>query len=345
MNSSSQFFRCLACLCALFVALTSALRAAPSDASPRERTSFDASWRFAFGHPFDPAKDFNHGTVYFSYFTKAGYGDGPADPKFDVSAWREIDLPHDWAVEAPFDGKGGHSHGYKAIGRNFPERSVGWYRKTFEIPASDLGRRVALEFDGIHRDSLVWVNGFFLGRQHSGSTSFRYDITDYLNYGGANTVAVRADVTMEEGWYYEGAGIYRHVWLTKTAALHVAHWGTFVKTDVSDDFSQANITAHATIANDGPTAATFQLEQTVLGPDGGNIATKTLAALSVSPGETSDYSAVLPIAQPRLWSIETPTLHRLVTILRDAAGNVVDRYEPAWESPCRMRWGIFGFAG
>jgi beta-galactosidase len=295
--------------------------------APRERSNFDEGWRFAFGHPFDPEKDFNHGTNYFSYFTKAGYGDGPADPKFDASSWRELELPHDWAVEAPFDGKGSHSHGYKAVGRNFPERSVGWYRKTFEIPASELGRRIGIEFDGVHRDSLVWVNGFFLGRQHSGSTSFRYDITDYLNYGGTNAVAVRVDVTMEEGWYYEGAGIYRHVWLTKTAPLHVAPWGTFVTSHVRDDFSKADVTALASIANDGMAPATFQLEQTILGPDGGSIATKTLSELSLAPGEASEFSVVLPVAQPLLWSVESPTLHRLLTIVRDTAGAVVDRYE------------------
>ncbi|HTO05309.1 MAG TPA: beta-galactosidase GalA [Opitutus sp.] len=301
--------------------------ASPELSAPRERVNFDADWRFAFGHPFDPAKDFNHGTNHFSYFTKAGSGDGPADPKFDALSWRELDLPHDWAVEAPFHSEGSQSHGYKSIGRNFPERSVGWYRKTFEIPASDLGRRIAIELDGVHRDSLVWVNGFFLGRQHSGSTSFRYDVTDYLNYGGANTVAVRVDVTMEEGWYYEGAGIYRHVWLTKTAPLHVAHWGTFVTTNLSEDFSHADVTARASIANEGTVAATFQLEQTILGPDGGSIATETRSALNVAAGETLDFSVVLPIAQPRLWSVETPTLHRLITIVRDETGTVVDRYE------------------
>ncbi|HLP24754.1 MAG TPA: glycoside hydrolase family 2 TIM barrel-domain containing protein, partial [Acidobacteriota bacterium] len=253
--------------------------------------------------------------------------DGAADPKFDASAWRELDLPHDWAVEAPFDGKGSHSHGYKAVGRNFPERSVGWYRKTFTVPASDLGRRIALEFDGVQRDSRVWVNGFFLGHQHSGSTSFRYDITDYLNYGGENVVAVRADVTMEEGWYYEGAGIYRHVWLTKTAPLHVAHWGTFVSTDVREDFSAADVVARATIANDGTAPAAFTLEQTVLGPDGAALATKTLSDLQVAPGGQTEFSATLPIAQPQLWSLEKPTLHTLATVVRDASGAVVDRYE------------------
>lgn len=295
--------------------------------SPRERANFDREWRFAFGHPFDPAKDFNHGTGYFSYFAKAGYGDGPADPKFDASSWRELDLPHDWAVEAPFDGRGSHSHGYKAIGRNFPERSVGWYRKTFTVPAVDLGRRIALEFDGVHRDSVVWVNGFFLGRQPSGSMSFRYDITDYLNYGAENVIAVRVEVTLEEGWYYEGAGIYRHVWLTKTAPLHVAHWGTFVTSDVRADYSAADITTRATIANGSPARAKFHLEQTIFGPDGGSVGSKTLPGLGLAPGEEAEFSIVLGVPQPRLWSPETPALHKLVTIVRDEAGTVVDRCE------------------
>lgn len=314
-------------LFAVLAAVFCSATGSTAETAPRARTNFDGGWRFAFGHPSDAAKDFNHGTGYFSYFAKAGNGDGPADPKFDASAWREVDLPHDWAVEAPFDGRGSHSHGYKAIGRNFPERSVGWYRKTFAVPASDLGRRVALEFDGVHRDSQVWVNGFFLGRQHSGSTSFRYDITDYLNYGGENVVAVRVDVTMEEGWYYEGAGIYRHVWLTKTAPLHVAHWGTFVSTEVREDFSSADVLARATVANDGTAAAQFQLEQTVLAPDGSVLAAKTLPDLRVGPGEQTEFSVTLPIAHPHLWSIEQPTLHRLVTLVRDTAGAVVDRYE------------------
>ena len=301
--------------------------ASPDSGSPRERSNFDASWRFAFGHPFDPAKDFDHGTAYFSYFAKAGNGDGPADPKFDACEWRELDLPHDWAVEAPFDARGGHSHGYKAIGRNFPERSVGWYRKTFDILASDLGRRVALEFDDVHHDSLMWVNGFSLDRQHSGSTSFRYDITDYLNYGGSNTVAVRVDVTMEEGWYYEGAGIYRHVWLTKTAPLHVAHWGTFVTTEVRDDLSQAEVNARTTIANESFETATFDLEQDILRPDGRTVTKTQLRELALPAGESREFSAVLSVTRPQLWSLETPALHRLVTIVRDVSGAVVDRYE------------------
>mgnify|MGYP000903330047 CR=1 FL=1 len=103
----------------------------------RERVNIDTGWRFAFGHPNDVSKDFQHGTSYFSYFAKAAYGDGAASTRFDDRAWRQLDLPHDWAVELPFDPKGSLSHGFKALGRNFPENSVGWYRKHFFVSKDD----------------------------------------------------------------------------------------------------------------------------------------------------------------------------------------------------------------
>ena len=293
-------------------------------ATPRERQLIDAGWRFAFGHPFDTTKDFGHATGYFSYLTKAGYGDGPAAAKFDDRAWRTLDLPHDWAVEAPFAADGSHSHGYKAIGRRYPERSVGWYRKTFTVPTADLGRRIAVEFDGVFRDSVVWINGFYLGRQPSGATGFRYDLTDYLNYGGENVIAVRADATMEEGWYYEGAGIYRHVWLTKTASLHVPQWGTFVSTEVQEN--SAAITMRTTVANDGTQSAAFVLEQVVLDPQGAEVARKVSESHTVAAGGSGEFVQLLTVAQPQLWSLETPALHRVVTTIRVGTA-VLDRYE------------------
>jgi beta-galactosidase len=121
--------------------------------TPRERVKFDFGWRFALGHAADRDRDFDAGSNIFSYLAKTGFASGAADPTFDDRAWRELDLPHDWAVEAPFNERASNSHGSKAIGRNFPERSVGWYRKTFFVPATDLGKQISLEFDGVFRDS------------------------------------------------------------------------------------------------------------------------------------------------------------------------------------------------
>jgi beta-galactosidase len=311
------------------VAILSGVTASATNAgnapAPRERLCMDAGWRFSLGHPYDTQKDFDHATGYFSYLAKAGFGDGPAGAKFDDAAWRKVDLPHDWAVELPFSPKASPSHGYKAIGRNFPENSVGWYRKSFFIPESDLGRRIGVEFDGVYRNSVVWVNGFYLGREPSGYTGFHYDLTDYLNYGGENVISVRVDATMEEGWFYEGAGIYRHAWLTKTAPLHVATWGTFITTENTTDAS-AEVVAHTTVVNEGTSSAVFAIEQEILDENGKSLASGSERRVSVAAGISTEVSEKLTVTHPRLWSIETPVLHKLVTTIR-SGGAVVDRYE------------------
>ena len=181
-----------------------------------QETLFDDGWRFAFGNASSPEKDYGRGTEYFNYFTKAAsiHNAGPYSMDFDDSAWKTVQLPHDWVVDLPFSPDASHSHGYKTVGWKWPETSVGWYRKHFTIPADALGQPVTVRFDGIFRDSDIWVNGFWLGGERSGYTSATYNIAEYLNYGEDNVIAVRADATFEEGWFYEGAGIYRHVWLT-----------------------------------------------------------------------------------------------------------------------------------
>ena len=271
--------------------------------------------------PLRPFEDFGHATGYFSYFAKAGYGDGPAAEHFDDRAWRVLSLPHDWAAEMPFDPRAGYSHGYRAVGRLFPDTSVGWYRKQIVIPASDLGRRITVQFDGVFRDSQVWVNGFYLGREESGYSGFRYDLTDLLHYGGTNEIAVRADATMEEGWFCEGAGIYRHVWLDKTGPLHIAPDGISVTSELGS--GSAAVTAGATVSNEGPAPRTFDVEQTILSPEGAELAHGVAANLTVNPGASGDATTVLTVPHPRLWSLEDPWLDTLVTVVR-SQGVVVD---------------------
>ena len=311
-------------LIAAKVPQSSALDSRP--AAGRERLLMDFNWRFAFGHGTDSTRDFDPapaGTA-FSYFAKAGTAAGAASQEFDDRGWRTLNLPHDWAVEVPFSERGSGSHGYKAIGKNFPETSVGWYRKTFSIPASDLGRHITVDFDGVFRDSQVWVNGFYLGRESSGYSGFSYDISDYLNYGGNNTIAVRVDASLEEGWFYEGAGIYRHVWLTKTAPLHVAKWGTFVTTELKKN--SAGVTARVTVNNDSATGSAFEIEQTILNAEGQTLARGQMKKLFLKPGATGEYASTLGVSGPKLWSPESPYLYNLVTSVRQG-GAVVDRYE------------------
>jgi beta-galactosidase len=292
-------------------------------ASKREHLSMDNDWRFALGHAYDPSKDFYNGTGGFSYLAKTGYGDGAASAEFDDRAWRKIDLPHDWAVEQPFSPKGTTSHGSKAIGRNFPEASVGWYRKNFVVPASDLGKRISIAFDGVFRNSIVWVNGHYLGTEPSGYNSFEYNISEYLNYGGNNVIAVRADVTMEEGWFYEGAGIYRHVWLNKTDQLHIASDGTFVTTGVKN--SIADVTATSAIINDDKKSRSFVVTQTVIDDNGKALAAKTTTVHALKPFSSQDIKTILPVNNPRLWSLEAPNLYKLVTTVEEN-GTVTDSY-------------------
>lgn len=286
----------------------------------REHITIDQDWRFAFGHPFDTSKDFNTGTGYFSYLAKTTYGDGAAASDFDDRSWRKLDLPHDWAVEQGFSEKASYSHGFKRIGRAFPETSIGWYRKKITIPQSDLGRRIHIAFDGVFRNAIVWFNGHYLGTHPSGYLGFEYDVTDYVNYGGENTIAVRADAMMEEGWFYEGAGIYRHVWLNKTNSLHVPADGTFVSTTKLSNAS-AQLASKVAVINEGSKSYQFKIVQTVLDAVGKSIATTTIDNLQLKPMETKEYETNLTIDNPKLWSVDQPYLHKMVTTIY--AGNVL----------------------
>jgi beta-galactosidase len=290
----------------------------------RERLLMDFGWRFAFGHATDVAKDFGHATGHFSYYAKTGNGAGAAALAFDDSAWRRLDLPHDWAVEVPFDQRGSVSHGFKAIGRNFPETSVGWYRKSFFVPKSDLGRRISVEFDGVFRDSIVWINGHYLGREESGYSSFAHNISEFLNYGSNNVVAVRVDASLEEGWFYEGAGVYRHVWLVKTGPLHVERHGTFVTTLMKQD--TADVVARVSIINERTNAVTFDVDQKILDGEGKTVAKTFGMRAGLIPADTLSFAEGMTLSNPKLWSVETPHLYKLVTTI-GLDGAVVDQTE------------------
>ena len=180
------------------------------------------NWTFTLGNASSMMGDFSHGTEYFTHFAKAatsGHSKSPTDPAFDDSSWQRVSLPHDWVVDLPYSGEASHSHGYKCIGWNYPLNSVGWYRKHIQVPAGDKGKQIWIEFEGIFRESEVFCNGFYLGHERSGYASVFYDLTPYLNYGGDNVITVRCDASTEEGWYYEGAGIYRNVWLHKAGPV------------------------------------------------------------------------------------------------------------------------------
>ena len=279
--------------------------------SGRATILLDDGWRFALGHAADPAKDFDFGAAY-SYAKTEGWG-GAARAGFDDSAWRTVDLPHDWAVELPFV-KAPFSlrlmdHGFKPLARIFPETSIGWYRRHFAVPKSDAGRRVRIDFDGAFRDCHVWLNGILLGRHEGGYDPFGFDATDLVDYGGENVLVVRVDATHNEGWFYEGAGIYRHVRLTKTAPVHIPLWGTFVTTQVAGDAATVEIDTE--IVNESAVTAKIGLKSVILDPSGKPAAEAVEAARPIGPFQTALVRQIVRLSAPVLWTLEKPALYTL----------------------------------
>ncbi|MBK8474965.1 MAG: DUF4982 domain-containing protein [Opitutaceae bacterium] len=285
--------------------------------SPRERLSLDCGWKFHLGDDWPEALRLD----------KAGVSSGPAAPSFETATWREIQLPHDWAVELPFDPEADRNHGYKALGSKYPGNSIAWYRRTFEVPKADEGKRLWLVFDGIYRDATVWINGWLVRRHESGYSPLREDITDVLNFGGANTVAVRVDATKFEGWFYEGAGIYRHAWLEKTAPLAIAPDGIFVFTEFPNNVPAGPATVHlrTAVLNKLRGARDAEVQWSVLAPDGRTLADGMASqTLRIDRGTTTEFQGETKIPAPVLWSPEDPQLYTLVTVVR-VDGQIVDR--------------------
>ena len=303
-----------------------ALDAPVAAAGSRERVRFDTDWRFHLGHASDSALDFGYGAD--EEFAKSGELFGPmSKADFDVAGWRRLDLPHDWAVELPFvDDRGLTSYGFRPLGRAYPGTSIGWYRKSFTVPAMDLGRRISLEFDGVFRDCMVALNGHLVAQNLSGYAPFAVDVTPGLNYGGDNVLVVRVDATEHEGWFYEGAGIYRHVWVVKTAPLRVARGGTFVRCTVDDAKRAAVARVTTTVENDGDAEARCRVHLQITDADGRIVQSAQSEPLRIEAAESVDVDQQLRIDSPALWSVDTPHLYTLVTRVVAERGEV-DRTE------------------
>ncbi|MEJ2008504.1 MAG: beta-galactosidase GalA [Acidobacteriota bacterium] len=291
--------------------------------SPRERLLLDFGWRFHLGNAADPSKDFDYGLG--RAYQKTGDFFKPSRPDFDDSDWKAIDIPHDWGVALPFhEDRWLTAHGSKPLGRAYPETSIGWYRRVFEIPESDRGKRLSLEFDGVFRDCMVALNGNFLGRNMSGYAPFAYDITDQAWYGKKNVLVVRVDATEHEGWWYEGAGIYRHVWLVKTNRVHVPQWGTFVTSEANGN--SATLTIATEIDNDQDNEAPCRVVSRILDSKGNVAAMHRSAEVSVPGWRRRKITQKVKVSKPQLWSIEEPNMYRLETTI-EASGAATDRYE------------------
>src|ERR1700722_316044 len=288
--------------------------AAATALAPREHLLFDFGWKFQLGNGTDPAKDLGFGNTQEDFsktgnfkFARVGYDD---------SKWRSLNLPHDWAVELPFVWDDTLApHGYKPLGRRYPESSVGWYRREFDIPASDAGRRVAVEFDGAFRDVFVFVNGCFIGRNDNGYAPFRFDITDFLAVGQKNCIVARVDASFGDGWFYEGAGIYRHLWLTKTDSLHLGRWESYVRTEMMGD--HATLSFGTNVVNEGAKSESFKVSWEIFDPQGNRVAQSEFGETTLEPDLTRrlEESGKL-IPRPAIWSLETPNLYTAVVTVK-----------------------------
>ena len=285
----------------------------------RENILLNTGWKFSFGNAADPAKDFGCGTEYFNYLTKANsiHNEGPYAQKFDDSGWQEVNIPHDWVTTLPYAKEASHSHGYKTVGYKYPETSVGWYRKVINIPSEDLGKHLSLRFDGIFRNAQVWFNGFYMGTEPSGYATQLYDVTEYVNYGGDNLICVRADATLEEGWFYEGAGIYRDVWLEKRAAIGVAPFGTFVYAELKAPYDQAVIHIKTEVNNSSLEKQEYTIMQRLLDADGREVMKgETNEIQHVKAKDTRTTHHLMKIVKPHLWSTDDPYLYQVETTVK-----------------------------
>ena len=246
--------------------------------SARDRINFDKGWRFALVD-----------SVQMS------------SPEYDDAAWRLLNVPHDWAIEGDFSASApsGNSGGALPGG-------IGWYRKTFNVDKADEGKQLYIDFDGVYMNAKVWINGTLLGQRPYGYSSYRYDLTPYIIYGGKNVVAVRVDNSDQpNSRWYSGCGIYRHVWLNKTHKVHVAHWGTYVVAEGN------KVKVDVTV--DNPDNAKFTVRNILLDREGRAV------------GKSTGLKSVIKVGKPRLWSCESPYVYTVKTEIL-VGGNVVDTY-------------------
>ena len=294
----------------LLVALATSLAfAGAAHAQSRERLSLDQGWLFHLGDV-EVAPIRGHGESYNS--AKAGSAPGAAAADFDDSRWRVLDLPHDWAVEGGFDRNENISQGYRA-------RGVGWYRRYFQLPAADHGKHLELQFDAVATHSTVWVNGIVVNRNWSGYNGRNIDITPYVRYGdNVNTIAVRVDANPMEGWWYEGAGIYRHTWLVKRDALHIATDGVHAD-PVALAPGKWRIPVEVTIDSSDHVARAAELEVSLLDAAGAEVAHGHVP-VRADPLQSTTARIDIAVDAPALWSVDHPRVYRVRALLRERAG-------------------------
>ncbi len=218
---------------------------------------------------------------------------------FSDADWRRIDLPHDWTVELPFKNDPDlQSKGFYPLGRKYPENSIGWYRRIFELAAEDTGKRITIEFDGAYRETTVVFNGFYIGQHSGGYDSFSFDVSDFANPGQPNVLLVRVDATGSDGWFYEGAGIYRHDWLVKTHPVHVKQWGTLVRSEIRPNAAGLSILGE--VENHGNAPSNVRVISTIVDPSGAAVAKDVSASAAIGARDQHDFTQEMVVSRRNL---------------------------------------------
>src|SRR5689334_19977009 len=265
---------------------------------PGKSVSFNQDWRFHLG---DVAN--------------------AQDAGFDDSQWRQLNLPHDWSIEGEFSENAPSGTGGGAL-----PGGLGWYRKTFTIPTTAKGKQIFIEFDGVYRNSEVWINGHYLGKRPYGYSTFEYELTPYLNFGAkSNTISVKVDNSQQpNSRWYSGSGIYRNVWLTTLDPVHVEHWGTYVTTPEVNSES-ATVVFRTQVQNGSKSAVPVNLTTIIQDANGREVARHSEKNVTAKD-QHATLTQTLKVSSPMLWSDDRPYVYKVVSQL-DQGGRVADRYE------------------
>ncbi|NHM01838.1 DUF4982 domain-containing protein [Flavobacterium sp. KDG-16] len=282
----------------------------------QEKISLDEDWKFHFGHAANPDKDFDYSKTALLHKSNV-FATTVVNPKFVDTTWKKINIPHDWVVELPFvksEQVEMDSHGYKPVGGAYPETSIGWYRKHFNVDKSKSNKRFELQFDGIYRNAEIWLNGFYVGTNFSGYVGNAYDVSDYINFDGDNVIVIRVDATQYEGWFYEGAGIYRHAWLNITDKIFIPNDGIFVHSEVKG--KNATVTVETTVQNNNLKNANCSVLSYITDRNGKILATTSEQKIALGIRKDITVKQKVNINNAQLWSLENPYLYKVVSVVK-----------------------------
>jgi beta-galactosidase len=279
-------------LCFLIIAISM-----HAGAQTRSRTSFNNNWKFML----DSVNAYN-------------------DPAFNDASWRTLNVPHDWSIEGKFDPNAPATTGGGAL-----PGGIGWYRKSFTIPADENRKKISIHFDGVYKNAEVWINGQWLGKRPYGFSSFNYDLTPYLKYGNEkNVIVVKADNSKQpNSRWYSGSGIYRNVWLVKTNSIFVMNNGCFISTPQVDSH-QAAVNIQTDLSNQSGKEENVEVTASLYNKDGVLVGKQTATHLIPGNGGVH-FQLRFNVTKPKLWSLENPYLYKAaIKVLLN--GKTVDEY-------------------